>query len=451
MGMAASQGRFLALTSRNIDIGRELGSLSLQKTALTRDMRKVSQEYNEALSAKSLKWSNNGGATYVDLTYSNLMTPSDMNQYNSYLVTDLNDKVVIDGNYKKYAEMISPEGKAGAKWGGDTRLQILSELTGISEEDIAKQGEYLEECCQKEEILTKIELREPTSAKIAKTNNLELFKLSGLTDGKEYKPDDIKNGLLKLASYTGDYSEKFKTAVNEVMLLYKSEKITFNMETFAGQLLGAYQSAGGYTQKIDETNYATSLNASSHIVYWDPSEFSTFKSQHEAWENEYKPAYNEYQAASNKYDALFTKDQERKIKFYDNLFSTIAEQGWTFNSQVSDKNYLNEMFQNNLYTITVTNRETTYDSESKKCSSFNTYDTTLASNFSNIIEVNDNDIRDKALSDYQYKKSIINEKENRIDIRMDNLKTEQSAIKQMLEGIQAVMNNNIEKTFNLYG
>ena len=451
MGMAASQGRFLALTSRNIDIGRELGSLSLQKTALTRDMRKVSQEYNDALNAKSLKWSNNGGATYVDLTYSNLMTPSDMNQYNSYLVTDLNDKVVIDGNYKKYAEMISPEGKSGADWSGDTRLQILSELTGISENDLKNQGDLLEKCCQKEEVLTEIELREPTSAKIAKTNNLKLFEFSGLTNGNEYTPEQIKNGLLKLTNYMGDYGEKLKTAVEDVMKQYNSEKITFNLETFTGQVLGAYQSAGGYTQPTNETNFASALNATAQIVWWDPTEFSTFKSQHDAWNNEREPALKEYQSASNEYDALFTKDQERKIKFYDNLFSTIAEQGWTFNPEVGDKNYLNEMFQNNLYTITVTNRETKYDKQSKKCNSFNTYDTTLASNFSNIIEVNDNDIRDKALSDYQYKKSIINEKENRIDIRMDNLKTEQNAIKQMLEGIQAVMNNNIEKTFNLYG
>ena len=75
-------------------------------------MQEISKEYQQALSAKVLKWSNNSGVTYSDLSYANLMTPSSMNQNTPYLITDTQGRVVIDSKYKKYAEMISPNGSA---------------------------------------------------------------------------------------------------------------------------------------------------------------------------------------------------------------------------------------------------------------------------------------------------------------------------------------------------
>ena len=57
MGMAASQVRLLQLTGRKNDIGRQLQHLSLEKTSLTRAMRNVTKDYQEALSSKILKWS----------------------------------------------------------------------------------------------------------------------------------------------------------------------------------------------------------------------------------------------------------------------------------------------------------------------------------------------------------------------------------------------------------
>ena len=73
MGMAASQSRFLQLTCRKNDIGYELTRLSNDKVSLTRDMQKVSRDYHNALSQKTLKWSNNSGVSYIDLNYNNLM------------------------------------------------------------------------------------------------------------------------------------------------------------------------------------------------------------------------------------------------------------------------------------------------------------------------------------------------------------------------------------------
>lgn len=80
MGMAASQVRLLQLTSRKNTIGYQLQNLSLQKTALSRDMQRVTRNYQEALNTKTLKWSNNAGVSHVDLSYANLMRPGSANK-----------------------------------------------------------------------------------------------------------------------------------------------------------------------------------------------------------------------------------------------------------------------------------------------------------------------------------------------------------------------------------
>ena len=163
------------------------------------------------------------------------------------------------------------------------------------------------------------------------------------------------------------------------------------------------------------------------------------------------PAQENLDDAINNYSKLYTSEEESLIQFYDTLFSSIAEKGWTYNCEVDDNEYLNNMLQNNVYTITTVDRSNDYDYQKRKCVANNEYDTNIASNFSKLIQVNDNDAREQAYSDYEQEKSRINEKESRIDTRMKNLETEQSAINTMLEGIKAVMNKNIESNFNIFG
>ena len=64
--------------------------------------------------------------------------------------------------------------------------------------------------------------------------------------------------------------------------------------------------------------------------------------------------------------------------------------------------------------------------------------------------VNDSEARDKALVEYEYKKSLISNKESKIDIRMKNLETEQASIKKMMESITKVKEDNIERTMEIF-
>jgi hypothetical protein len=140
------------------------------------------------------------------------------------------------------------------------------------------------------------------------------------------------------------------------------------------------------------------------------------------------------------------------LNYYDLLFQTIADNGWTHNYQVEDSEYLNQMLQNNDYYLTTIEKNKCYDS-SKKTDERNTqfyYDTTIASNFENLFMVNDSDARNDALVDYEYKKGIISSKEERVDVRMKNLESENAAISKMLESIDKVKSDNIERTFGIW-
>ena len=78
------------------------------------------------------------------------------------------------------------------------------------------------------------------------------------------------------------------------------------------------------------------------------------------------------------------------------------------------------------------------------------YSSSIASNFNKIYSVNDSSAQNKALAEYEYEKGIIDEKESRIDLKMEDLKTEQSSINEMIKSIESVRDDNIERSFSIF-
>lgn len=68
--------------------------IAQQKLSVTRDLQKASQDYQTSLTATKLVWEDMDGNTY-DLTYDMMMTPTAINQYDPYLLTDTKGKVVL--------------------------------------------------------------------------------------------------------------------------------------------------------------------------------------------------------------------------------------------------------------------------------------------------------------------------------------------------------------------
>ncbi len=496
MGMAASQVRLLQLTSRKNTIGWQLQDLSLQKMSLARDMKRVTQNYQNALNTKTLKWSNNGGASYVDLSYSNLMRPSSSNQNNPYLITNGSGKVVLDNKYQKYAEMISPDGSAGGDW-ESVRTDVLSSLTGISAEKIdgaVNAENNLNDTADKVNALMEEVDRLQAKAEISGTETEFLEACFGSSWAGAHE----SNGATNASTIANDYSgastvwilgtdlnssksqlkgmiETIGSRVSAFLSSEDNEAFQRACETTISNYNTYLETSGEQCGATCQTSRDTSGAASGHYVVninllitellrnyrteGGTTDSNTRGDMVYCWYDKNSAEYQEYaeklaelEAAKEEYNTavdtnnqVLTSEEERSLDFYDRIFSAIADNGWVADSGVEDNDYLNNMLQNNQYYITTMSSEVDSDGEE-----YFGYDTDIASNCSNIFSVNDSDAQNEALVEYEYEKSVINEKESRIDTRMENLQTEQSAINEMIKGIETVRNDNTERTMGIF-
>ena len=481
MGMAASQVRLLQLTGRKNDIGRQLQSLSAEKMSLTREMKGVTKDYQNALSSKVFKWTTNSGANYVDLSYNTLMKPNSTNNNTPYLLTNANGAVMIDSTYKKYAEMISANGAAGGDY-ESVRTEILASLCpNITEEEIEKANETseaLENATINLNDLIDEEPSEPVNYSNASTFLANAGTISGIniSQGGTLNLGDSTSAASSFSSFINelktnmanvltendqeafnsacsafynDYSVHIGSSSESSKNLLENESsplrlsgssYTLNVSMALENILGQYESAGGNVQENERgtIEYAWRDKDSSSYLDWQNNKYP-------AWQSEYNAAQEEYQTALDNNNQVFTAANATEVAFYDRIFNAIAENGWEYNNQISDNDYLNQMLQNNQYFITTVNTGTDEDGKT-----IYEYDSSIASNFDYLISVNDSDAANEALAEYEYQKSIINEKESRIDTRMQDLETEQSAINEMIKGIESVRNDNVERTFSIF-
>lgn len=496
MGLSASQVRLLELTSRKNDISFMLSSLANDKVTLSRDMQRISREYQESLSQKVLKWSNNSGVSYIDLSYQNLMKPSVMNQNTPYLLTDYSDRVVVDSEYQKYAAMISASGAAGGDW-ESVRTQVLSELTGVDATKIDNANKYQEAIWANEALVNDLIEQEPILP--TKTTGADVFisKLDGKVSATFNDADSWANaysngkGTISLGG-SASAASNLKALTDNIAKTLGAyvddpEKIQEACETFYNAQLGVFKdpTSEGNKQSLESEHTPISGNADGFTVNvkkmldtilgsfgqgncdvekggyagqnlytWndvDSEQWQTKSEQHKEWQKTFDSAKADYDSSVSAKNQLFTASEESLINFYDAIFSSIAEKGWTYNEQINDADYLNQMLQNNLYTMTTVEREVEFDENSSEYEWDNDYETDIASNFGNIFMVNDSNAQEEALIEYEYEKGIINAKETKIDTRMKNLETELAAINQMLKSLEQVKGENIDKTMNVFG
>lgn len=500
MGLAASQGRLLSLISRQHDNNLQLLNLSRTKVSLANEVNAAAKDYQRALSSKKLQWST-GALNTVDLSYSVLMRPNSNNMKNLAMLTGQDGKIIVDSKYKKYAEMISPNGASLGSYDGSTRTAILSELTGIPE-DIINDADTTSDLRNKAE--SKFSAEEDAFDKWLDTEDKTRGAGTKYLSVDEYaeKMGKDSNGVDLASLYKRNGEIYFKTSY-ELKAYIESIKTNMKGYFIDDDIIGctdnadfikacdnafkAYQTGiengeiekeqkqglipgltydNGYKLNIQDlfkqimTNFkgtsktkSTNSNEKTYPLR-DPNSasykawYAELLNRHEALLN----ASAEYGATVEVANKAMTADQESLIQFYDNLFTAIADNGWTYNAQIIDNDYLNQMLQNNTYCLTTMTRNECYNDsleESAKNWKYD-YDTSLASNFDNIISVNDSDTASKALAKYEAEKLKINQKETKIDVKMKDLETEQAAIEQMIESIKKIKDDNIERTFKLW-
>ena len=410
MGMAASQVRFLQLTGRKHDISRELQHLSLEKMALTRDMQAVTRDYQKALSSKTMKWSGNSGVTYTDISYATLMRPNSVNMKSPILVSDSSGRIVLDKKYQKYAQMLDA---AGGNWEGSIKDQILSELTGIPQADIETANsnaaavttatnnynkclEDLDKWKAKEE--DKAGTQYLTIDKLAKNlgtvNGKDLASLYTKGANGDYhisSAADIQSLATGIMNNMGKYfvddekylgitdASAFKKACQTFADIYsdlldntnenadnirenyglkgESGDWTLDISYVFKYILSEYKEYGGSYKEQNTSENITYPLRDTTSTRWN-SWYGEFVSKQEALD----AAKTEYDSSVNTANQAMTADKETQLRYFDLLFQAVADNGWTYDAQIEDPEYLNQVFQNNSYYITTITENKCFDS-----------------------------------------------------------------------------------------
>ena len=117
MGLAASQARFLAITARKMNCEFQSMQIAQEKLSVTRDLQKAAQDYQNSLDATKLVWDTQDNYQY-DLSYDVMMTPSVLNEYDPYLITDIQGRILLTDtmfNAAVKAGVIDATGKPSGK------------------------------------------------------------------------------------------------------------------------------------------------------------------------------------------------------------------------------------------------------------------------------------------------------------------------------------------------
>lgn len=140
MGIAASQARFLGITARKADCEYRSTELAQQKLEITNQLAGVASEYSNALNSTKLMWSNEAVGQDYGLTYSLLMMPSAINDYNPYMITTPSGAVVLNSEYAAAAKAAGIS-KAGGVGSQDSRDKFIAALVpgGIITQETANQ------------------------------------------------------------------------------------------------------------------------------------------------------------------------------------------------------------------------------------------------------------------------------------------------------------------------
>ncbi len=135
MGLAASQARFLAITSRKADCEFRSMEIAQEKLSITRELQNATDQYQNSLDATKLVWDGETeDNTIYDLSYDIMMEPSEFNGYSPYLVTNRTGQIVLSEQLAKAAKAagISEISGTGSLAGRNAFTQALADVGFIS-------------------------------------------------------------------------------------------------------------------------------------------------------------------------------------------------------------------------------------------------------------------------------------------------------------------------------
>lgn len=106
MGLAATQARFLAITSRKARCEYESMQLAQQKLSLTRELEQATQDYQSALNTTKIVWDPDGSGTVnFDLSYDLIMYSSEVNDYTPFMISRSDGRIALNATMAQAAKL----------------------------------------------------------------------------------------------------------------------------------------------------------------------------------------------------------------------------------------------------------------------------------------------------------------------------------------------------------
>lgn len=141
-------------------------------------------------------------------------------------------------------------------------------------------------------------------------------------------------------------------------------------------------------------------------------------------------------------DTVSTKIQSI-VDFYYPIFQAAAANGWTteYNEEMGmNDDYVSDAISSGTFQLATVNEDGNYDADASTLSYYVV---------SGLVQQNNNsEVREEVTAWYEAEKSRISEKEDYIDLDMDNLSTELESINQEIQSIQSLIDDAITSVFD---
>ena len=428
MGMAASQARLLALTSRMHDIELRAQNLESQKLSLATQEDAAYQKYCDALDAKKIQIgkidSSSAKMSYVDANFKTVCGFQLDNKCQYSLINNLTGKVIVPQEIKDLYEQYSSDSYTFAwaalgyndqfgwsgpvgPFGGEFQVSGGREFIGIGTNINYPPGNDF------------VPNPGPNSDGLWDENNMPAIGHGTdlyMTEAEYLVFLQHQDDTVLMNSYNALLdSSRNQSPVGKRKQLFKEFRDTLY---------------GNYGQEI-----LNAMNQNKNLSVLDPAypppsvEIPDDLKNNIDWDN-------------------LNSEFRRQFSYYQKLWEQIDNAGGceTIEEQYISGDEGTEWF-NNMVTSGLVSIYM-LDTSKNKGWEVTTIATSVGNNY--LQEVNDEEKAKKAEAEYEHEMKIINRKDTKFDTALKKLETEENACKTEIDSIKKVKDENIDRTFNLF-
>ena len=513
MGIAASQARFLAITSRKASCEFKSMDIAQEKLSITRALTQATQKYQSALNQTKLVWDMNGttgttsadGQTY-DLTYDVMMTPSALNGYDPYFITSRDGTIVLNSKMATAARNSGITQKGGTTPSLEGYQKFLKELgvqgyiassqvrTMVSDPvyydpDAGIGGEPIDKTQANAmtygTLITYLRDQMEADATMANKLTIDLGSISGITtsecaiykesskiDGTKFSIVDLLSGniniVFKDTSRAEEYSKKITSAMMDAFKsVFASDVASGSAFVYANLELDSLLDNPKSVTIGDESKLIANSNSYNGLVIGAGGILGGggFKAGINM-SNILKSFLTYYAQSLGEFDTPYVVRDKVENSVYvtqdPNYYYILTNQSAVTEKDLLVANFYSSMYNNLCKSGWTTSAGDIDDKDylshalkngqlfvSSMHGDYNYYQDAYTLN-GHVIEVTDEEGIAQAELEYEKEKSTLNYKEEQLELDMKNLDTELSALTTEYDTVKNLISKNIEKVFTMF-